>query len=150
MPLARLAVQEELHRRDNISGCDSSFFISAGNEPNRHACMYIWRLPREWNALRVFHITRKGMKKPNEKKRIFQQHQDPDRLPAPPGRLFPEGTLPEADGAGPHPLGRRNCRDIPVPEVREAGKEMQSLFCLLKTGWQNSKSPCGKNSRAST
>ena len=41
MPLARLAVQEELHRRDNISGCDSSFFISVGNEPNRHACMYI-------------------------------------------------------------------------------------------------------------
>ena len=30
-----------------------------------------------------------------------------------------------------------------------AGIEMQSLFCLLKTGWQNSKSPCRKNSRAS-
>jgi len=36
MPLARLAVQEELHRRDNISGCDSSFlFYKERNEKTK-------------------------------------------------------------------------------------------------------------------
>ena len=82
------------------------------------------------------------MKKPNEKKRILQKHQDPDRLPAPSGRLLPEGTLPEADGACRHPLDRHNCRNIPVPEVRENGKEVRRLFCLLKTGRQNGKDSC--------
>ena len=80
------------------------------------------------------------MKKPNEKKHFYQQRQAPGQapghLPAPPGRLFPWGTLPETDGACRHPLGCRNFRNLLIPEVREAGKEMQHLFCPLKTGAQ--------------
>lgn len=84
------------------------------------------------------------MKKPNEKNRIFQKHENPDHFPVTAGCPFPKGTLPKADGSCPHPMDCRDSRNPFIPPVRETVQKMLHFFICPETDNRSDDGSFGK------